>query len=356
MARLEEANPLDYRQGGDTIDDFAQKYMKEIGRIYQFLNNLREHNSTGANQVEPAPYQLRCEDGKLYIRNEENTEWLYLFDVVYRMGVSDNATAKIITTDNVTSTTEALKLVQTDSDGKIATDTLGNATTATALQEARQITIADYAEKNSSTPISFDGSKDITILLPKKIDGEFSGSFEGDFHGKFTGDAPDYILKTNIAAGSLGEIVTTLGKLVAVDADGLLPVNIRGNAGKLAGVNVAVTNPEDGQVLAYRVASNTWTNEARAVVGEGKTLAIYDGDTLLGEYSGGKTVTIDLGTAKIKADVEQDLTKAVEEMKKTIADFFDIDENGSLMPAENPHFSNQFELDNDGAIMPKEAN
>ena len=46
----------------------------------------------------------------------------------------------------------------------------------------------------------------------------------------------------------------------------------------------------------------------------------------------------------------------VEEMKKTIADFFDIDENGSLMPAENPHFSNQFELDNDGAIMPKEAN
>ena len=204
--------------------------------------------------------------------------------------------------------------------------------------------------------IEFDGSKDITILLPKKIDGEFSGSFEGDFHGKFTGDAPDYILKTNIAAGSLGEIVTTLGKLVAVDADGLLPVNIRGNAGKLAGVNVAVTNPEDGQVLAYRVASNTWTNEARAVVGEGKTLAIYDGDTLLGEYSGGKTVTIDLGTAKIKADVEQDLTKAVEEMKKTIADFFDIDENGSIMPAENPHFSNQFELDNDGAIMPKEAN
>ena len=82
MARLEEANPLDYRQGGDTVDDFAQKYMKEIGRIYQFLNNLREHNSTGANQVEPAPYQLRCEDGKLYIRNAENTEWLYLFDVV----------------------------------------------------------------------------------------------------------------------------------------------------------------------------------------------------------------------------------------------------------------------------------
>ena len=58
MAQYEEQNPLDYRAGGDTVDDAVQKYMKEMPRIYQFLNNIREHNSTGPNQVEPQPYIL----------------------------------------------------------------------------------------------------------------------------------------------------------------------------------------------------------------------------------------------------------------------------------------------------------
>lgn len=36
-------------------------------------------------------------------------------------------------------------------------------------------------------------------------------------------------------------------------------------------------------------------------------------------------------------------------------DFFDIDDNGALMPAENPTYSEDFELDSNGDIMPKEA-
>ena len=41
MAKLEEQYPLDYRNGGDTIDDFAQKYMKQINAIFQFFIYLR---------------------------------------------------------------------------------------------------------------------------------------------------------------------------------------------------------------------------------------------------------------------------------------------------------------------------
>lgn len=356
MAKIEEQFPLDYRNGGDTTDDFAQKYMKQINAIIQFLNNLREHNSNGPIQIEPQPYQLKAEDGKLYIRNEGNDKWLYLFDVRYRMGFSDNAEAVILTTDDVTTTGEALKLVKTNADGMIEADLAGNSDTATTLKEPRSFTIYDSAGDNSGDTASFDGSRDITLKLPALIKGKFDGSFTGEFSGAFKGEAPEYINKDTIENVPNNSIARTPNKLAVINANGLLPVDILGNAGKLADVSVAINNPEDGQVLAFRAASRTWTNEARAVVGEGKALSIYDGDKLLAEYSGGKTVVLDLGVSKAKDDMRTELDNAVAEMRQTIADFFDVDEFGGIMPAEYPNFSNQFELDDNGAIMPKEVN
>ncbi len=355
MAKIEEQYPLDYRNGGDTIDDFAQKYMKQINAIIQFLNNLREHNSNGPIQIEPQPYQLKAEDGKLYIRNDGNDKWLYLFDVKYRMGFSDNAEAVILTTDDVTTTGEALKLVKTNADGMIDADLAGNADTATALKEKRNFAIADNAGENSGKAVLFDGSSDVTLKLPELIKGKFDGSFKGALSGTFEGDAPEYIRQDTIENVPNNAIACTPNKLAVINANGLLPVDILGNAGKLAGVSVAITNPEDGQVLAFRAASRTWTNEARAVVGEGKALNIYDGDKLLAEYSGGKTVALDLGVSKAKDDMRKELDDAVVEMRQTIADFFDVDEFGGIMPAEYPNFSNQFELDDNGAIMPKDV-
>lgn len=355
MAKIEEQYPLDYRNGGDTIDDFAQKYMKQINAIIQFLNNLREHNSNGPIQIEPQPYQLKAEDGKLYIRNDGNDKWLYLFDVKYRMGFSDNAEAVILTTDDVTTTGEALKLVKTNADGMIDADLAGNADTATALKEERNFAIADNAGENSGKAVLFDGSSDVTLKLPELIKGKFDGSFKGALSGTFEGDAPEYIRQDTIENVPNNAIACTPNKLAVINANGLLPVDILGNAGKLAGVSVAITNPEDGQVLAFRAASRTWTNEARAVVGEGKALNIYDGDKLLVEYSGGKTVALDLGVSKAKDDMRKELDDAVVEMRQTIADFFDVDEFGGIMPAEYPNFSNQFELDDNGAIMPKDV-
>lgn len=37
---------------------------------------------------------------------------------------------------------------------------------------------------------------------------------------------------------------------------------------------------------------------------------------------------------------------------KTDSSFFEIDEDGNLMPTENPVYSSGFEIDNDGGIMP----
>ena len=55
MAKLTEKNVLDFRFGGDDLNDLGRKYMAEIPRIYQFLNNLRTHDSNGTEQVEPEP-------------------------------------------------------------------------------------------------------------------------------------------------------------------------------------------------------------------------------------------------------------------------------------------------------------
>lgn len=304
MAKYEEGFPLDYRQGGDTVDDFAQKYMSEMARIYQFLNNVRTNDSKGVNVVEPEPGQFKVEDNKLYIRNGENTDWLFLFDIKFRMGITDNSQAAILTTDNVTTTAEALKLVQTNADGKVDVDSTGNANTATKLQTVRTFIIRDAAGNHETDPIAFDGSADVVITLPSEVEGKF----KGDFSGTFTGEADDYIKKETIEKVDTGNIVHTPNMLTVIDANGLLPVDIAGNAGKLAGINVAIANPEDGQVLSFRAASRTWTNEARAVVGEGKALTIYDGDTMLVEYAGGQQESIDLHTTEIKEKITNDIS------------------------------------------------
>lgn len=249
MAQYEEQNPLDYRSGGDTVDDFAQKYMKEIARIYQFLNNLREHNSTGPNQVEPQPYQFKAENGKMYIRNAANSAWLYLFDIAYRMGMSDNPDAVILTNDDISSTGEALKLVKTD--------------------------------ENGVANISISGS-----------------AAELDGHG-----VSYFVTTAEVADVPTGTVTSEANKLVKTNANGVLPVNILGNCGKMAGYNIEVNNLTDGQVFTYRSASNSWRNEDKGVVGAGKALAMYDGPTLLFEYSGDAPQSFDTEKTSIKGDI-----------------------------------------------------
>lgn len=67
---------LDYRPNGDTVDDFAQKYMKEIPRIYEILTSIQGNQVFNPNDV--AAGQLKVENGNLYIRNSDNNDWTLL--------------------------------------------------------------------------------------------------------------------------------------------------------------------------------------------------------------------------------------------------------------------------------------
>ena len=105
------------------------------------------------------------------------------------------------------------------------------------------------------------------------------------------------LTKSDLSVPETGALATTPNKLVPLNANGVLPVNVSGNAGQLAGVNVEINRLQDGQVLTFRTASNVWRNEDKGTVGAGKALTLKDGATLLGEFSGDKAVSVDVGSA-----------------------------------------------------------
>lgn len=258
MAQLTEQNVLDYRRGGDTIADFAEKYMAEMTRIYQFLNNIRTHNSTGAVQVEPEPYQLKVEDNKIYIRNEGNDEWVFL------MKVAKN--------------------------GGFKADTFGKLTSGAA---------SDKPETGVSTYDTYWDTDNGKVYM-------------------YLDDAWHLLLSLNVAdltgynnlvkrdtdviePSDTTTVYTTPQKIVQTNDNGVLPVDILGNAGKIAGIKNEVNNLQDGQVLTYRAVSNSWRNEPKGVVGAGASLIINDGETQLAEYSGDEQKIVDIGLSAHKA-------------------------------------------------------
>ena len=250
MAKLAEKNVLDYRIGGDTLNDFALKYMAEIPRIYQFLNNLRTHDSAGTEQVEPEAYQFKIEDDKFYIRNKANDAWVYIMDVAKNGGFHDDSFG----------TQRAGAIADRPSAGNSTGDVYWDTTNGRVymwLNNAWSLILS----LNASDLIGYDKLlKDSDVSTPET-----------------------------------GAVTNEANKLVRTNANGVLPVDILGNASKIAGINNEINNLKDGQVLTYRAASNVWRNEDKGVVGAGKALAIKDGDTLLAEFSGDEAVEFDTG-------------------------------------------------------------
>lgn len=252
MAQLTEQNVLDYRRGGDTIADFAEKYMAEMTRIYQFLNNIRTHNSAGAVQVEPEPYQLKVEDNKIYIRNEGNDEWVFL------MKVAKN--------------------------GGFKADTFGKLTSGAA---------SDKPETGVSTYDTYWDTDNGKVYM----------YLDNAWHLLLSLNVADLTGYNNlvkrdtdvIEPSDTTTVYTTPQKIVQTNDNGVLPVDILGNAGKIAGIKNEVNNLQDGQVLTYRAVSNSWRNEPKGVVGAGASLVINDGETQLAEYSGDEHKEVDVG-------------------------------------------------------------
>ena len=113
---------------------------------------------------------------------------------------------------------------------------------------------------------------------------------------KFIPKPKDYLQEIDIT--ETGEI----HKLPRVSSDGLLHVNISGYANGLNGKLTDASNATDGDILVYRDSAGKFICEPKGnSLGEGRSLRIYDGVRLLGEYNGSRLTTIDISSVQNQA-------------------------------------------------------
>ena len=80
MAEAEQKYPIDFRRGGDTVHDFASKYIGEIPIIYDLINSIRG-NRQSPSKVPVAPMRNQWyvdSDGGIYMRSVNNSTWNFI--------------------------------------------------------------------------------------------------------------------------------------------------------------------------------------------------------------------------------------------------------------------------------------
>lgn len=295
MSKYEDPTQLDYRYGGDTVDDFAQKYMKTVAYIFSALNELR--SPTGGTLTQnPEAYQLKVDDNKLYIRNQANTDWILLGDVQENFGFRTSASDAFMHESDVADSGTAGKLIRADASGKLNADILGNAAKIADKAIQMGLDLADedrlVYDKDTDTitnrPLQFkvDGDK-----IYARKDATTGWVLLGDLKQNlgFRSSTDDAFLTESDVADN-----GTAGKLIRADVNGKLNADILGNARKMAGKTFAPEDLQDGQIPVYRTSDGTWHAENKGTVGTGKNLMIMDGDKMLGEYNGDEMKAIDI--------------------------------------------------------------
>ena len=166
----------------------------------------------------------------------------------------------VFTEDNATHTGEAGKLAYVNSDGKIHADLAGS------------------ADKIAGKPIVTDSLAAGDVLAYNAED------------ETFVNVPKDYVGADDITTEGAA------GKVVRVAEDGTVHADITGNASRIGQVEIAAKDWQDGDVLAYHVATQTLQNEPRTGVGEAKALILRNNEKVLADYNGTKTVTVNLST------------------------------------------------------------
>lgn len=237
MADFEQKYDLDLRFGGSTLGDFGFFYDNELPYIYKCLNSLRRNQATPPGEnVEPAPHQFKVEDEKLYIRNTDNQEWIFLMDLAYKGGLIEQGDSFLTVNKNL------------------------------PQEGASKAERADKLVKYNST-----------------------------------GDIPSVLTESD-KAGNTTE--TMADKLAVYNNAGILPANISGSPARIAGKLVNLSTAEDGQVISFDVATQSWIPVDRlSGVGQGKTLALRDYKGYLGTYNGGAMTDIELPVARLMPGV-----------------------------------------------------
>ena len=251
MAKLKEKKPFDFSPRGGTIHEFGDSYVTEIAEIYRLLNELRE-NEEGTE--EPQAHQIKISDqGKLYIRNTDNSVWTYIGEVnKENLGLKD-----IGFIDKAD-----LGFTAAESDG----------------------------DKNTlDVNISGNAAQIANVLIAVK-------------NALADGEALVYNSNTQRFTNQ---------KVAVIDPDtGKINVDTTGNAGRIGGKPVLSTNIQDGEILVYRPSLGGFVNETKATgVGAKEISFVINTDIRLGKYSGIATTNISLLATSETEPTDTDASK-----------------------------------------------
>lgn len=236
MADFEQKNDLDLRYGGSTLGDFGYFYDVELPWLFACINSIRRNQAHPAGQsVEPVPYQIKIEDNKVFIRNENNSDWVFMFDVSFGGGLRQEG-QKVLTTGEM------------------------------------KIENNKFYIKNATT-------------------GDWVFMFDVAFGGGIRQEGQE-VLTTGDKAGSTTEL--RKNKLAVYDEDGNIPASITGSAGSIAGKRVDLAGIVDGQIIAYSEGLNKWIpTDKFSGLGMAKYITFLDAKGAAGSYNGDSTTTLD---------------------------------------------------------------
>lgn len=105
---------------------------------------------------------------------------------------------------------------------------------------------------------------------------------------KFEPADKDFVTSADIS--TTGEV----GKLIKLGADKIIQADISGSAKKIDGVKISASNANDGDILVYHAATNSYEPESKSSAGEGKYLVLKNGTEILVEYNGAETKELDI--------------------------------------------------------------
>lgn len=227
MTQLKPTYPFKFAPRQGTIHELGQSYVNELEEIFAHLNNLR---SNAAGDEEPEAFQMKIDsNGKIYIRNADNNEWIFVGEVKKNFGLDEAGFVK----------KEDLGLDKTG--GGEAKNTLS-------------VNITGNAGKIANAEIAVSGNlADNEALV-------YSANQQ-----KFTNQKVAVVDKTT----------------------GLLNLDTTGNAGKIAGKPILTEAIDDGEVLVYRTSKGGFVNEQKSnAIGSGKSLVLYFDGRSVADYNG----------------------------------------------------------------------
>lgn len=239
---------------------------------------------------------------------------------------------------------------------------LVNIPTARLLETARKLSVSDATGAHTGAAAAFDGSGDVTLLLPATLAADITGNAATATNATKLGG---YALQsTNTAVWSTvprigADGVTELGKYIDfhTTSAGGTDYDVRVTAGNSSiSVSGSVTATSFiGNVTGNCSGSSGSCTGNAATATKLKTAVTINGTS----FDGSKAIVLDTVASVTEADgkvtvTKSDGTTSTFDVGKA-ASLFDIDTDGGIMPAAETALDENFEVDANNDIQPKEA-